>query len=221
MTDLVLALHGTRSQAGTLAAEELRKAVAARLPGVEVVIGFVDIHEVLLADVVAARGPSIVVPAFLTAGYHVDHDINLALRAAQGRAVATGHLDGAVVDALVDRVHQAGGPGDAVVLASIGSARPESNREVLHTARRLENRLGVPVRPGFLYASEPKVGQVVNDLRAGGCERITVATHALFPGRYQQILDGLDVVVADPIGIHPVLVDTIVSRYRQAVRQAA
>lgn len=221
MIDLVLALHGTRSQAGTACAEQLRKAVAERLVGVEVAIGFVDVHEVLLADVVATRPRCVVVPAFLTAGYHVDQDITLALQAAQGRAVATGHLDGAVVGALVDRVNQAGGPGDAVVLASIGSARPESNREVLRTARRLERMLDVPVRPGFLYASQPKVAQVVNDLRASGHERITVATHALFPGRYQQLLDGLDVVVSDPVGVHPLLVDTIVSRYREAVRRVA
>lgn len=218
MSDLVIALHGTRSRQGTHAAEELRRAVAGRLPDTEVVTGFVDVHDMRLADVVAAREDCVVVPAFLTAGYHVDNDIPAALGNAGGRAVATAHLGGELVGALADRLREAGGPGDAVVLASIGSSRPESNTEVHEVARALQQVIGVPVRVGFMYAATPRVTQALSRLRSEGYLRVSVAVHALAQGRYQEILDGLGAdVVAGPIGVHPTLVDLIVSRYREAL----
>ncbi len=216
MSTLILALHGTRRASGTAFADRLREAVAARLPGVDVRLGFVDIHDERLADVVARQASSVIVPVFLAAGYHVDHDVALAVQASGGRAVATSHVGPELTAAIAERLRQAGGPGDAVVLAAIGSSRPGAQAEVHATARRLSGLVGRPVEPGFIFASEPSLADAVAGLRKRGHRTITVATHAILPGLYQLHIAELDLPASQPIGLHPRLLDAITSRYLAA-----
>lgn len=211
---LVIALHGTRHAAGRAFAEELRDAVASRLPGIEVHLGWVDIHDDLLDATLPRLGQAVVVPTFLTAGYHVEHDVPAAVAASDGRAVAAPHVGGAVLGAVRSRLLEAGPLGDAVVLAAAGSLRANALDEVDAVARALSESIGRPVRVGYLYAAEPTVDQAVAFLREQGLADITVATYALGPGLYQDRLSALDVrAVAHPIGVHPRLVDIIVGRY--------
>ena len=85
---LVLAVHGTRSRVGTETSKQLAAAVAERL-GVETHLGWVDIHTPTLTDTLRRLGEAIVVPVFLTSGYHVTSDIPAAIAAAGSRAIAT------------------------------------------------------------------------------------------------------------------------------------
>ncbi|GAB3818592.1 sirohydrochlorin chelatase [Tessaracoccus terricola] len=214
---LVIALHGTRKRRGTLFAEALRRAVAARLPGVPVELGWVDIHDELLGETVQKFDSSVIVPAFLAAGYHVAHDVAEAVERSGGRAVATDHVGGELVHAIADRLLAAGPLGDAVVLAAIGSKRLGATAEVLATASRLARIVDRPVQAGFIYASEPSLADAAAQLRAQGHRELSVATHALAPGLYQDHIAALGLpVVADPIGIHRHLLDAITSRYLAA-----
>ena len=73
---LVTVAHGTRNPDGPPVVDALVRAVARRLPGVEVVGSYVELAEPSFASVMAAsRGPSIVVPLLLSTGYHVKHDL--------------------------------------------------------------------------------------------------------------------------------------------------
>lgn len=220
---LIIALHGTRHRPGTEFAEQLRAAVSAELPGVPVELGWVDIHDELLAETVQRFERSVIVPAFLAAGYHVEHDVRDAVAASGGRAVATDHVGPDLVRAIGDRLLAAGPLGDAVVLAAIGSKRPGATAEVHAAARRLSQLVGRPVEPGFIYASEPTLEAAAEKLRAQGHRTLSVATHALAPGLYQRHTAALGVpTVADPIGTHPLLVSAIVGRYATAaLAQAA
>ncbi|WP_185975615.1 sirohydrochlorin chelatase [Tessaracoccus rhinocerotis] len=214
---LVIALHGTRRRRGTRFAEALRRAVASRLPGVPVELGFVDIHDELLGETVQRFERSVIVPAFLAAGYHVAHDIVEAVEHSGGRAVATQHVGPELVHAIADRLRAAGPPVDAVVLAAIGSRRLGATAEVLATANRLSRIVGRPVQAGFIFASEPSLPDAAAQLRAQGHRDLAVATHALGPGLYQDHIAALGLrVVAEPIGIHPRLLDAITSRYLAA-----
>ena len=216
MTTLILALHGTRRASGTAFAERLRRAVSVRLPGVDVRLGFVDIHDERLADVVQQVQSSVIVPVFLAAGYHVAHDVAQAVAASGGRAVATDHVGPELTAAIAERLQQAGGPGEAVVLAAIGSRRAGAQAEVRATARRLSGQLGRPVQPGFIFASEPSLADAVASLRARGHRDITVATHAILPGLYQLHITELGLPASEPIGLHPLLLDAITTRYLAA-----
>ncbi len=214
---LVLGVHGTRSPVGQAVSGALRDAVAARLPGVEVVLGWADVLEPTLTETLEEVGPCVLVPVFTTVGYHVAYDLPLAVRASGGLAVVTPHVGDAILDAVADRLAEVDPDPEAVVLGAAGSLRPGSVAEVFAAARRLEAKLGVPVRPGFVTSAEPTVPDAVAAARAAGSRRVSVASYFLAPGVLPGRLEtaGAD-VVARPVGIHPHLVDAIVERFAAA-----
>lgn len=215
--DLVLALHGTRSLAGQQVAAELREAVAARLPGTRVHLGWADVLSPTLTDTLSGLGDAVVVPGFLTAGYHVTSDLPAAVEASGGRARLTGLIGPGLLAAVADRLLAAGGPVDAVVLATAGSKRTRSIAGVAAAARQLAELVDRPVVPGFLTAAEPSVTDAVAGLRAAGHTRVAVAAYLLAPGVFADRLQtvGAD-LVSDPIGAHPLVVEAVVSAYAAA-----
>ncbi|MCA0295617.1 MAG: sirohydrochlorin chelatase [Actinobacteria bacterium] len=216
--DLVLALHGTRSVAGQAVAAELASAVAAALPGVDVHLGWADVLSPTLTQTLAGLGDAVVVPAFLTAGYHVTSDLPAAVEASGGRARLAGLIGPGLVAAVADRLAEAGGPGDAVVLAAAGSRRRRALAEVAAAAAALSVLVGRPVVPAFLTAAEPTVGDAVAALRAAGHDRVAVASYLLAPGVFADRLAhvGADLVSA-PIGVHPLVVQAVRSAYAAVV----
>ena len=218
--DLVLALHGTNSPSGQQVAAELVAAVAVRLPGVAVHLGWADVLSPTLTETLSGLGDAIVVPGFLTAGYHVTSDLPAAIRASGGRARLAGLIGPALTDAVADRLLAAGGPGDAVVLAAAGSTRPRAVDEVAAAARQLAERLGRPVVPAFLTAAQPSVTEAVAQLRESGHDRVAVASYLLAPGVFADRLQtvGAD-VVSDPIGVHPLVVEAVANAYAAVVAE--
>jgi sirohydrochlorin ferrochelatase len=193
-------------------------AVAARLPGVEVHLGWADVLTPTLTETLTAVGDAVVVPGFLTAGYHVTSDLPAAIQAAGGRARLAGLIGPALVEAVADRLRAAGGPGDAVVLAAAGSKRPRSVAEVNEAAAQLSGLVGRPVVPAFLTAAQPSVTEAVAQLRASGHDRISIASYLLAPGVFSERLHacGAD-MVSDPIGVHPLVVEAVASAYAAVV----
>lgn len=212
--DLVLAMHGTRSEAGQQVANELLTAVAAALPGVTVHLGWADVLRPTLTETLTGLGDAVVVPGFLTAGYHVTSDLPAAVEAAGGRARLTRLIGPGLIAAVADRLLAAGGLGDAVVLAHAGSARRRALAEVAEAARQLAGLIGRPVVPGYITAAEPSVADAVAGLRAAGHRRVAVAAYLLAPGVFAGRLHsvGADVVSA-PIGVHPLVVEAVIAAY--------
>lgn len=221
MSSLVIALHGTRRPSGLEFAERLRAEVGAQLPGVRVELGFVDIHDELLATTVQRLDSSVIVPAFLAAGYHVAYDVAEAVKDSDGRAVATDHVGPDLVGVIHERLLANGPVGDAVVLAAIGSKRRGATAEVYATAQRLSALIDRPVQPGFIFATHPTLAEAADMLREEGHSRLSVATHALLPGLYQQHIEALGLPASEPIGLHPRFVSAIIDRYRAATMAQA
>lgn len=221
MSALVIALHGSRHPGAVVVAAGLQDAVASRLPGVKVFTGYVDVLAPHVADVLAGLDEAVVVPAFVTAGYHVDSDLPAALAASGVRGSITPHVGPRLLDAVAGQLAEAGGPGDAVVLIAAGSRRPGSVAEVKAAAAALEVRLGVPVRPGFLSAAAPAAASAVAGLVAEGYADVSVAPFVIAPGLFEERLHGLGAArVAAPVGVHPLLVDAVVAEFRAAFRAA-
>lgn len=217
MAALVLALHGSRHPGAVAVASGLVDAVSSRLPGVRVLAGFVDVLAPHVADVLAGEAEAVVVPVFTTAGYHVEADLPDAVAASGVRAVVTPHVGPRLLDAVAERLAEAGGPGDAVVLAAAGSLRAASVAEVEAAAATLAGRLGVPVRPGFVYAASPSVADAVAGLLAEGFADVSIVPFAIAPGLFEARLAGLGAArVAAPVGVHPLLVDAAVAAFRAA-----
>ncbi len=110
---------------------------------------------------------------------------------------------------------------DAVVLAGAGSLRDRAVAEVRAAAAALSRAVNRPAVAGFVTAASPTVAEAVAQVRAAGHRRVAIASYLLAPGRFseQLLLAGADAVAA-PIGVHPLLVDLIVDRWRAATEQS-
>lgn len=213
---VVVAAHGTRDPAGVAVVRRLVRALGARMPGTPVRLAFVDVLGPGVREVVAdASGPVIVVPAFLSSGYHVRADV-------PGEVAATGRRDVTVtaalgpdalmVRALRDRLRAAGlRDGDAVVLAAAGSSDPRARAEVRIAAARLSAQVSREVHVGFVATGSPGVAPLIGRLREGGQRRVAVASWLLAAGLFHRRLcfAGGDVLGA-PLGTHPGVVDRLV-----------
>jgi sirohydrochlorin ferrochelatase len=219
MPALVLLAHGTKDAAGTVEIDRLAALLRTELPAV--VVAYADVRPPTLADALATvEGPAVVVPAFLSAGYHVRVDVPAQL-AAVGRcevslADALGP-DRLLADAAAERLIAAGWrAGDEVVLAAAGSTEPQAIQDVRTAADLLGGRLGGQVRVGYA-TGRPRVAEVVIQARGDKGGRVAVASWLLAPGLFHRVLAaaGAD-VVADPLGAHARVAEVIRARYDAA-----
>lgn len=227
MNPLVIAAHGTRDDAGAAVVGRLARAVARELPGVAVRSAFVDVRPprvaTVLGEVPATGEATVVVPAFLGAGYHVRIDLprQLADAGVAHRTVLTPLLGShpLLVTAAADRLRRAGWrPGDSVVLGAAGSRDERALLDVTAAAAALGARLGTEVSVGYLASGTRMAADVIGSLRAEG-RRVFAASWLLAPGLFQRRLaETAADVVTDPLGVHPAVVAAVVSRYREAVR---
>jgi sirohydrochlorin ferrochelatase len=211
---LVLAVHGTRSASGQAVSAAVRDAVAVRLPGVDVVLGWADVLEPPLTVTLAQVGACVMVPVFLTVGFHVAQDLPGAVHKSGGLAVTTPHVGDAILAAVAERLAEVDPHPEAVVLAAVGSRRPGSVAEIAAAAQRLSGILGCQVTTGFVTSAVPSVPDAVAAARARGHQRVSIASYFLAPGMLFDRLEsaGAD-VVSRPVGEHPALVDAIVNRF--------
>src|ERR1700712_4619759 len=98
--------------------------VAARLPGVEVRLGFIELSAPLLTDVLPELDDPVVVPLLLSRGTHVARDLP------EGATPPLGP-DPVLTAVLLDRITEAQIPsGTPLVLAGTGSATSEGQEDV-------------------------------------------------------------------------------------------
>jgi sirohydrochlorin ferrochelatase len=218
----LLVAHGTRKQQGVTMVGDLAQRVSEAL-GQTVHVSFVDVLGPTPSEVLAGLTgePVILVPAFLSRGYHVTSDIPAHLQ-------ASGHWDVTVTDALgpgpqlvrvlADRLVESGWRrGDSVILAAAGTSDPGARRDLHMTATGLSAMTGSRVELAFAATGAPRVDDAVRSLRQRGARRIVVASYLLSEGLFQDRLrdSGAD-VVTQPLGTHPGLVRLIANRFSRA-----
>jgi sirohydrochlorin ferrochelatase len=220
--NLLLIAHGTRDPAGAVITERVAERARLRL-GVPVHACYADVRGPTPSDVLAGLGgPTVAVPAFLAAGYHVRADVPEQLRATGRSDVVLAEAfgpDPALVAAAAERLTEAGArPDDAVVLAVAASSDPHAQADGARAARRMGRLLGRPVTLApIVLGDQPGVADVVARLRSDGATRVAVASWLLAPGLFQRNLErcGADVVAA-PLSDHEAVLDVLASRYRSA-----
>lgn len=219
---LVLAAHGTQDPRGAVAVREMAEGLRGRLPGVPVRVAYADVRGPDVTTVLRETpGNAVVVPAFLASGYHVRTDIPAQIAASGRRDVPLARPLGpapALIAALHDRLVEAGWRyGDRVLLAAAGSSDPRALAEVHRAAAALGARAGDPVRIGYITTADPSIVDTVAAARRTA-SRVAVASWLLAPGLFHRALAGTGAdVVADPIGPHPRLVETLAGRYLAAL----
>src|SRR6476659_7287264 len=144
---LILAAHGTRRQSGVAMIGDLAARVSEQLDRT-VQVAFVDVlgptPSEVLSDLRARRRdcpPAIVVPAFLSRGYHVRADL-------PAHIVASGHPNVTVTPALgpspavarilcQNLVESGWRSGDSVILAAAGTSDPQVRNDLHHAGALL------------------------------------------------------------------------------------
>jgi sirohydrochlorin ferrochelatase len=218
---LMLVAHGTRKQQGVAMIGDLANQVAETL-GQTVHVSFVDVLGPTPSEVLTQiNEPTIVVPAFLSRGYHVTSDIPTHVD-------ASGHPDVTVTEALgpgpqlvrvlADRLMESGWrQEDSVILAAAGTSDPGAQRDLHTMATGLSAITGSRVELAFAATGTPRVPEAVESLRQRGAGRVVVASYLLSEGLFQDRLrdSGAD-VVTEPLGTHPGLVRLIANRFSRA-----
>jgi sirohydrochlorin ferrochelatase len=224
---LILAAHGTRRPGGVEMIGDLAAQVSALL-GRSVRVAFVDVLGPTPSEVLSAAGNhrAIVVPAFLSRGFHVRADV-------PAHIATSGHPDVIVTPALgpggdiarivADQLMQSGWrPGDSVILGAAGTSDPIARGDLHTTATLLSALTGSRVTLGFAATGEPDIRRAVQLARGRGARRVAVASYLLADGLFQERLaeSGAD-IVSRPLGTHPRLARLVANRFRSAVPVAA
>jgi len=166
-------------------------------------------------------GPAIVVPAFLSRGYHVTSDIPTHVDASGHPNVTVTEALGPgpqLVRVLADRLIESGWrQDDSVVLAAAGTSDPGAQRDLHMMATGLSAITSSRVELAFAATGTPRVHEAVESLRQRGARRVVVASYLLSEGLFQDRLrdSGAD-VVTEPLGTHPGLVRLIANRFSRA-----
>ena len=220
---LILAAHGTRRPGGVAMIGDLAAQVSRQL-GRTVRVAFVDVLGPTPSEVLSAVGGrrSVVVPAFLSRGFHVRSDIPAHV-AASGHpdVIVTPALgpDGEIARIVADQLTKSGWrPGDSVILGAAGTSDPIARADLHTTATLLSALTGSRVSLGFAAIGDPHIEEAVDMARADGARRVAIASYLLADGLFQEKLRGCGAdLVSRPLGTHPQLARLIARRFRRAV----
>ncbi len=225
--NLIMVAHGTRRPEGIAMIGDVAEQVSALLDDT-VQTAFVDVlgptPREVLSSAAGTDGPAIVVPAFLSRGYHVRADV-------PAHVAASGHPDVTVTRALgpspdvvsivAQQLCKSGWrPDDSVILAAAGTSDPAACADLRTTAGMLSALTGSRVALAFAATGDPSVPAAVAKARSRSRSRVVVASYLLAEGLFQERLRncGAD-IVSDPLGTHPGLARLIASRFVAARRR--
>ncbi|MCK8644805.1 sirohydrochlorin chelatase [Mycobacterium colombiense] len=225
---LILVAHGTRRAGGVTMIEDLAAQVSTLMRRT-VDVAFVDVlgptpSEVLLRAKAADR-PAIVVPAFLSRGYHVRTDLPAHVEiSGHPNAIVTPALgpSGHIARIVGDQLLKCGWrPGDSVILAAAGTSDVKARTDLHTTATLVSALTGSRVSLAFAGTGDPQLPEAVDRARdrtrrSGG--RVVVASYLLADGLFQQRLHGCGAdLVSEPLGTHPWLARLVANRFRRAL----
>lgn len=246
---LLAVAHGTKDAKGLETLDALLERVRSLRPGVRTALSFVSVARPRVEAALArlrAEGVTelVVLPLLLGSGYHARYDIPRALRQvtrqSSDRAVTLHQAaplgpDPLLASVLQDRLSAAHGTvyGTQVVLAAAGSADRRANADAVAMAGLLAERLGMPVRTGYVSTAEPSISALLARLARRG-RPVAVATYLLSCGEFsRRITDsatlaaleardvtGLDprrLYVAEPLGAHDQVARLVLRRYDAAL----
>jgi sirohydrochlorin ferrochelatase len=220
----ILVAHGTRRPGGVAMIGGLATRVSALLHR-KVQVSFVDVLGPSPSETLAAVNdtgwPSVVVPAFLSRGYHVRIDLPAHIAASAHpnvtvtRALGPGRQIARMVTA---RLAEAGWqPGDSVILAAAGTSDPTARADLHLAAKLLSAFTRSPVELAFAATGRPGVSDAVAAQRRRGARRVVVASYLLADGLFQERLrnSGAD-LVSEPLGTHPGMARLIAGLFTNA-----
>lgn len=211
---IVIAAHGTRSEVGRRSTERVAEE-ARRTSGREVRVGWIDLLEPTLAEVLDGLEAPVVVPWLVGGGYHLLVDVHRVAERVNPSAMVTDPLgeSSALVAALADRLPA--GPQDApVALAWAGSSVEAAQKRVALIAAKLMEATSRPVVPVAMSACEVAPEDAVAEVAREFGATPAVLSLLLAPGFFHDRARSLAPAATAPIGTHPAVVAWVASAAR-------
>ena len=229
---LVLAAHGSADPRSAESAHEVAHTIRRMRRDVDVRVAFCEQNFPNLRNVLAAIGrDAVVVPLLLADAYHARVDIP-ALIAESGidarQAEVLGE-DDRLVAVLRQRLTHAGvsqlDPEVGVLVAAVGSSRPQANARTVLVAEYLAQHTRWVTTTAFATGPRPSLAEAADELRTRGATRLVIApwflAHGRITDRVAEYARAQGISMAAPLGPHRLVADTVLDRFDQALEGRA
>jgi sirohydrochlorin ferrochelatase len=235
VTTLVLTAHGSKDPRSAANARAVAARVASMRPGLDVRLAFCELNTPTLVDVLnRCSGEAVVTPLLLADAYHARVDIPAQIaRCRASRRVRRADVlgeDDRLVSVLGQRLTELGvSPFDdqlGVLVVAIGSSDPAANARTAQVAPRLmAGTRWAGATTAFATRPEPSLAKAADRLRRRGARRVVIAPWFLAPGRLPDRVRGFahdaGLAMADPLGAHRLVAETLLDRYERAMKARA
>ncbi len=230
---MILTAHGSADPRSATVTHAVADQVRAQRPGLDVRVAFCEQNTPNLRDVLAAvTGSAVVTPLLLASAYHARVDIPGLIDQSGADVPQADTLgeDPRLVALMRHRLAEADvsvdDRGVGVLVVAVGSSRPDANARTATVADALaQDTRWAGVRVAHAAGPRPSVLDGIETLRHRGARRIVLAPWFIAPGRITDrvatIARDAGVELAAPLGAHPLMAQTLLDRFDEAVAQRA
>jgi sirohydrochlorin ferrochelatase len=226
---LILTAHGSVDPRSSATTHGVAEQIRALRPGLDVRVAFCEKSTPNLADVLAGLDrPAVIAPLLLASAYHARVDIPAMVAEAKADVLQADTLgeDSRLVGLMHHRLAQLGieqGCGDTgVLVVAVGSSHQAANSRTATLAPALAHgSRWAAVHVAHATGSELTVTDGIAALRRQGASRIALAPWFIAPGRITDRVAAVarehGVAMAEPLGAHPLVAETVLDRFDRAV----
>ena len=229
---LVLTAHGSADPRSAASAHEVAHTIRMLRRGVDVRVAFCEQNFPNLRDVlIGCRRNAVVVPLLLADAYHAGVDIPELIAQSGADAVQADVLgeDDRLVAVLRQRLTHAGisqlDPDVGVLVTAVGSSRPQANARTALVADYLVAHTRWTATTAFATGPHPSLPEAAEVLRGRGAKRLVIApwflAHGRITDRVTEYARTEGIPMAEPLGPHRLVADTVLDRFDQAFAQRA
>lgn len=229
---LILTAHGSADPRSAETTHAVAGQIRRLRPWLDVRVAFCERSEPNLRDVLAGLDrPGVVTPLLLASAYHARIDIPAMMDEAKVPVLQAETLgeDARLIEVLRARIadldvdRHCGETG--VLVVAVGSSHPAANARTATVVDALAPGTGwAGVRVAHATSPELSVADGIADLRRLGARRVVLApwfiAHGLITDRVAAVAADSGVVMAEPLGAHPLLAATVLDRFDAVVERA-
>ncbi len=230
---LVLTAHGSADPRSAVVTHAVAEQIRLQRPALDVRVAFCEQNSPNLRDVLRAQSaPAVVTPLLLASAYHARVDIPAMIADAGADVLQADTLgeDPRLVSVLRERLAEVGVSAHTrevgVLVVAVGSSRPQANARTATLAEALQDGTDwAGTQVAYATGPHPSVRDGIALLRQSGARRVVLAPWFIAPGRITDRVaaiaetDGL--VMAAPLGAHPLVAATVLDRFDAAVARRA
>jgi len=240
-TALVLTAHGSVDPRAAANTHAVADQIRLLRPSLDVLVAFCEKSTPNLLDVLTALdGPAVVTPLLLANAYHARVDIPDIIAEAQAGSAQAGYAhpdilradtlgeDPRLVHVMRQRLDELNVELDrddvGVLVVAVGSTHAEANAGTATLADAMAHGTRwAGVRVVYATGPAPSVADGIAELRHLGARRIALAPWFIAGGRITDRVAAIaaaeGIAMAEPLGAHPLLAETLLDRFDRAIAQ--